>query len=249
MEKKRTVLVIDDEPGILDLLSHDLRREGFEVATATNGQEGLERVEAGAVDLVISDIRMSVMGGLELLKELRTRFRGPSPAIILISGHLGVGPEVALSMGAQALFTKPFGRTELLEKVRDLLLPAKVRWRAQASAPFDLSLEIEIKNCDLTAMEGKLVFGWGGMFLHTPEVAPEAGQVVRFEIKVLRPREILLKGFGKVVWRRDRAVEDLLTGIGVEFTSFEPEFLEDAISWVESCAPSAYIPIGRPGSQ
>jgi two-component system response regulator AtoC len=110
------VLIIDDDDGVRPMLSTMLRREGHEVRAASNGEEGLKELLANPWDLALCDVRMPVMGGLELLDEIRAR--GLSTAVIVMSafGDRAVALE-AIERGAYDYFDKPFKKDEVLFRV------------------------------------------------------------------------------------------------------------------------------------
>jgi len=107
------LLVIDDEKPQREMLSGILERAGFEVVTAANGKEALERLEAGPFDLLLTDQRMPEMNGLELLET--TRRIHPRLPVILMTAYGTVSTAVeAMKRGAADYLTKPFDRDELL---------------------------------------------------------------------------------------------------------------------------------------
>ena len=116
-----TILVIDDQEPIRTLLRAALEWNGHEVLEASNGLLGLERYRERAADLIITDIRMPEMTGLELMVELNRSF--PHVKVIAMSGGLERKGELnaATLLGARQTFHKPFDVKELLEAVRDEL--------------------------------------------------------------------------------------------------------------------------------
>jgi two-component system KDP operon response regulator KdpE len=113
------VLVADDEPAIRKVVRDALEREGHEVATAIDGREALERFEQGAFDLVITDLAMPHVDGLELVKELRRR--SPLPILVLTVRDEEREKVRLLDEGADDYVTKPFGVAELVARTRALL--------------------------------------------------------------------------------------------------------------------------------
>jgi len=118
-----SILVVDDDTQVLDVMSEMLKLEGHRVTLAENGKQAVEQVEAGPFDLVITDLIMPEKEGLETIADIR-KLRGNVP-IIAISGGGRVGPrdylETARFIGANATLAKPFGRQELITAVADLL--------------------------------------------------------------------------------------------------------------------------------
>jgi two-component system NtrC family response regulator len=112
-----TVLVVDDEPNYLIVLSELLKEEGFEVLTAERGEEGLKIVEETDLDLVITDMRMPGMDGLELLKAVKS-YNKELP-VIMITAFGEVEKAVgAMKAGAYNYLAKPFNNEELLLNIR-----------------------------------------------------------------------------------------------------------------------------------
>jgi two-component system response regulator (stage 0 sporulation protein F) len=113
-----TILVIDDQEPIRALLRAALEEDSHEVLEASNGLLGLERYRERAADLIITDIVMPEMDGLELMLELRRSF--PHVKVIAMSGGLEgyEGLNVATLMGARQTFHKPFDIRALLDAVR-----------------------------------------------------------------------------------------------------------------------------------
>lgn len=115
-QRKSTLLVVDDEPDLREILSDEFRQEGFTVFEAENGLAALAILQSSPVDLVISDIRMPKGDGLFLLREIRKK-SPTSPSVILISGFTDVDRKQALREGAQELFCKPFDFEQLKKAV------------------------------------------------------------------------------------------------------------------------------------
>jgi CheY-like chemotaxis protein len=117
------ILIIDDDVQILNMLRQILEREGYEVVSAINGNEGIRLYREKPTDLIITDLIMPEKDGIETIMELRRDF--PDVKIIAISGggrsHPGPYLNSAKELGAQYTFAKPVKRKELLKAVRELL--------------------------------------------------------------------------------------------------------------------------------
>jgi phosphate regulon transcriptional regulator PhoB len=117
-----SVLVVEDERDIRDLLAFHLEREGFQVRLARTGTEGLHRVKAATPDLIILDLMLPELDGLEVCRRLR---QDPStaavPVIMLTAKGDEVDRVVGLEMGADDYVTKPFSPKELVARVRAVL--------------------------------------------------------------------------------------------------------------------------------
>ncbi|HEX8770319.1 MAG TPA: response regulator [Acidimicrobiales bacterium] len=116
------VLVVDDDPVILELLRLNFEMEGFEVVSACDGRAGFDRAVTEAPDLVISDIMMPNVDGLEMLQQLRADPGTAELPVVLLSAkaqHNEV--QRGLDLGADDYVTKPFDPLELLDRVNALL--------------------------------------------------------------------------------------------------------------------------------
>jgi DNA-binding NtrC family response regulator len=117
MSYKPSVLVVDDESGILDTLRILLRNEGFEVTTAQGGKAGLEQIRAGTNDLILSDVRMPQVSGLDILNAAREQ--DPMTPVILMTAQASLQSAIsAVNSGAFYYIQKPFSNDELVAILR-----------------------------------------------------------------------------------------------------------------------------------
>jgi DNA-binding response OmpR family regulator len=113
------ILVVDDDPEVRLLLRRTLERRGFVVQEASDGQQALDAEAAGAIDLIVLDLTLPAVDGLEVLR--RVRIRGSLP-VILLTGHGDEGDRVlGLEMGADDYVVKPFSPRELEARIRSVL--------------------------------------------------------------------------------------------------------------------------------
>ena len=120
------ILVVDDEERIINFLRSKLKASGYEVLTAGNGLEGLEQAQAQEPDLIVLDLLMPKMDGLEMLKELRSF--SAVPVIILTAKGADADRIKGLQLGADDYLPKPFNPDELvarIEAIRRRLEPEK----------------------------------------------------------------------------------------------------------------------------
>jgi CheY-like chemotaxis protein len=111
------VLVVDDDPDILEALSEILEAEGFEIRRARNGKEALERLEPDPPRLVLLDLMMPVMDGWEFAQRLKQRPKVANIPIIVLSADRNVSNKAA-EIGAVGHLAKPFELNDLLDMVR-----------------------------------------------------------------------------------------------------------------------------------
>ncbi len=120
--KRKRILVVDDEVYIAHILEFSLGMEGYEVITATGGDEALAKATAEMPDLVVLDIMMPDMDGYEVCSRLRQDERfADIPIILLTAKHGATDREKGMEVGASAYVTKPFRPQELIERIRSLL--------------------------------------------------------------------------------------------------------------------------------
>ena len=121
-EGERTVLVVDDDPVILRLLEVNFQMEGFTVLTAGDGQEGVACAKANLPDLVVSDVMMPRVSGLELVEQLKADDATAAIPVILLSAKAQVDDiRAGIDAGADDYVTKPFEPLELVDRVNKLL--------------------------------------------------------------------------------------------------------------------------------
>ena len=118
----KRVLIADDEPSIVTAVEFLLRREGFEVETARDGSEALERIAASRPDLVVLDVMMPQKSGYEVCRTIRESEAWRDIKIIMLSAK-GRDAEVTkgMTLGADVYITKPFSTRDLMDRVRALL--------------------------------------------------------------------------------------------------------------------------------
>lgn len=112
------ILVIEDDPDIRELIGYNLKREGFEVILCNNGQDGLDAAMQNDVDLIILDLMMPRLNGIEVCKRIReTPEKRNIPVIMLTAKSEETDIVFGLGVGADDYITKPFGMKELVARV------------------------------------------------------------------------------------------------------------------------------------
>lgn len=121
-----SVLVVDDEPDFLKLVQRRLTKRNIDVDTVPSGEEALKRLASAPVDVVILDVRMPGLSGIETLKEINKRFR--DTAVIMLTGHGSMQSGIeGISHGAYDYILKPFTIDDLLERIRAAREHAQLR--------------------------------------------------------------------------------------------------------------------------
>jgi DNA-binding response OmpR family regulator len=119
MPDSSTILLVDDEDSVQKLLAYPLERDGFRVVQARDGEEALERFEREAIDLVVLDLMLPKLDGLEVCKRLRNT--STVPIIMLTARDDELDKVLGLELGADDYITKPFSIREFRSRVRALL--------------------------------------------------------------------------------------------------------------------------------
>ena len=118
----QTVLSIEDEPSLVEVLSYNLEKEGFEVLTANNGRDGLERARTALPDLVILDLMLPLVDGLQVCAQLRGDARTQSIRVLMLTARSEETDEVVgFNVGADDYVTKPFKVRPLIHRIKALL--------------------------------------------------------------------------------------------------------------------------------
>jgi len=121
MVSPRRILVVDDEPVVSESCRRVLGRRGYEVATVTRGRDGLDRAMGQHFDLVITDLRMPDLDGMDLVRAIRRE--RPNTSVMIITGYGTVGSAVeALRLGVEDYIEKPFTPAELTSAVDHALV-------------------------------------------------------------------------------------------------------------------------------
>lgn len=126
----RKVLVIDDEPGIVDIVETNLLGDGFEVASAKDGKEGLEKVRSESPELVILDVMMPEMDGWEVLRHMEADPNTAGIPVIMLTAKASDEDYIhGLEEGAVEYITKPFYPQELVNRIKITLMILNPRMR------------------------------------------------------------------------------------------------------------------------
>lgn len=125
---KATILIVDDELEIREMLSRNFRMKGFNVELAEHGQEALQILAKKRIDVVISDIMMPVLNGVDLLRSIRKQY--PMIRVIMITGYVTLENALAcMRVGAQTCIFKPFPDLDELNQEVEYALDGLKKWQ------------------------------------------------------------------------------------------------------------------------
>jgi len=119
MKAMSTILIVDDEPNIIELARLYLEQDGYDVVGATNGQEALSKHKTISPDLIILDLMLPDIDGLDVCRQIRAK--STVPILMLTARKEDVDKIVGLELGADDYLTKPFNPRELLARVKAIL--------------------------------------------------------------------------------------------------------------------------------
>jgi DNA-binding response OmpR family regulator len=161
-----TILVVDDEPTVTEVVSLYLKRAGYDVVVADDGETALEILEQHSPDLVVLDLMLPDVGGLEITRWLRAR--GDVPIIMLTARREEVDRILGLELGADDYVVKPFSPQELVSRVKAVLRRTYGRSVAKSQQPLEVAnlridpqtrvVELDGEEISLTAKEFDLLW-------------------------------------------------------------------------------------------
>jgi two-component system, OmpR family, response regulator len=153
------ILLVDDEQSIQTLLSYPLRKDGYHVTSALDGTEALRRFEEGRFDLVILDLMLPQMGGVEVCRQLRSRSQVP---IIMLTAKGSETDKVAgLEVGADDYITKPFSMREFRSRVKAALRRSRMGGESSDDGAIecgDLTIDFDRRMVTLDAEEIRVTY-------------------------------------------------------------------------------------------
>ena len=164
--KKTKIAVIEDEVDILEVINYNLSKEGFDVCSALDGEEGLALIKKEVPDLVLLDLMLPGLDGIEICRKLKTDYSTRSIPIIMVTAK---GEEsdivLGLGMGADDYMVKPFRPRELIARIRSVLRRGDFIEEGEGLVSIDElvidinrhEVRLEGKKIVLTAMEFKLL--------------------------------------------------------------------------------------------
>ena len=136
----KKILVVDDEKPISDIIQFNLEKEGYEIVTAFDGEEALEKVEEESPDLIVLDVMLPKIDGLEVVREVRKKHS--MPIIMVTAKETEIDKVLGLELGADDYVTKPFSNRELVARV-------KANLRRQSSTQSAEQEEIETNDLQI----------------------------------------------------------------------------------------------------
>lgn len=240
MSEAPTILLVDDEPDILEIFAIELEYAGYNIEPASSGAEAIEKFKAGGIAAILSDIRMAGGDGISLLEQVRD-ISPASPPMLFMTGFADINQQEALDKGAAGFFHKPIDGSTLVEGIKHALTPKTEAWR-QRPAGADKATELKLtfdsfKDC---LANKKLGIGNGGIFVGIENFSGKVGKQVALDITFACGSS--LKGIGKVRWHRKAEDATLKKGVGIEIEYLEDDSLKLVCDQLQQSPTKAFIP-------
>lgn len=218
---QQTIALVDDDRNILTSITMALEAEGFAVRTYTDGEEGLKGITSHTPDLVVLDIKMPRMDGMEVLSKLREQ--SALPVIFLTSKDDEVDEVIGLRMGADDYITKPFSQRLLIERIRALLRREALRHQAVSNTKTEESSITTRGN--LVLDDARHVCTWKGR-----EVDLTVTEYLLLKALAIRPGhvknrdQLIDMAYGENIYVDDRTIDSHIKRIRKKFRAIDNEF-------------------------
>lgn len=213
------IALVDDDRNILTSVSMALEAEGFDVKTYMDGESAIKGLALNPVDLVVSDIKMPRMDGMEVLKAIREK--SDVPVIFLTSKDDEIDQVLGLRMGADDYITKPFSQRLLIERIRAILRRNEMR---AATNDNDASSTM-VSHGDLRLDEDRHLCQWKGQ-----NVSLTVTEFLLVKALVVRPghvksRDSLMDAaYGDAIYVDDRTIDSHIKRIRKKFKAVDDDF-------------------------
>jgi CheY-like chemotaxis protein len=194
------VLVVEDEPMLLEMTSHWFEREGCQVLTAEDGTSALAAIPSTGVDLIVTDVCMPQMDGISMLKNLRDRGLY-IPTIVYITSGSDISTRDACDLGVEATFSKPVARLELMAAAERVLTEKGPRWSSPWHGDNGTVLSATFGSLSSAVKMGQVAFGKGGFCVESD--CPLQEGPVRLAIEFAADGR-KISGYGFVRWSAPR---------------------------------------------
>lgn len=238
----KTILVVDDDADLRDLLSFELKSSGYLVFVAENGREAFQIVMKEKIDVVLTDVRMPNGDGVELLNQIKGR-NGKAPAVILVTGFAGLSIEDAYDKGAYRMLKKPFAFDDLIATLESSLLPNSEKLaQKKPTSERDLKVDLQFSQYAEAVSTQALHIGQGGMFIKMENPQAFLSQNVEFNIQFQSGELEGLSGQAQIRWVRSTSKNSLPSGFGVEFSYIEPKHQKSMFAFLDQLQEKAFIP-------
>jgi CheY-like chemotaxis protein len=235
--KNARILIADDEPDMREIFSAWFRGLGCYVAEAADGREALDLLSRARFDVIVTDVRMPRVTGIELVQELHRTGRY-TPVAIFVSGYMDLELPDAFDLGIEAVLSKPCEKKELLSAVQRSLLRQQFAFAPpqNVTPPEPSSYLCETFQREPVACQ--VAIGRGGMSFDFPEpILREAP--LGFSFSFAQGSLTHLHGWGLLRWCENLTDH---SRIGIEFLYLDAESVQQLRVWIQQTCPVSFIP-------
>lgn len=213
------IILVDDDRNILTSVSMALEAEGFAVTSFTDGESGLKGLETLNPDLVVLDIKMPRMDGMEVLSRLREN--SAVPVIFLTSKDDEVDEVIGLRMGADDYITKPFSQRLLIERIRALLR----RTALQNNAPAATESGSRLVQGSLELDDSRHLCTWKGKPLNLTVTEYLLLKALALRPGIVKNRDQLIDmAYGENIYVDDRTIDSHIKRVRKKFKAIDDDF-------------------------
>ncbi len=210
------IILVDDDQNILVSVSMALEAEGFNVKSFNNGEAGLQAILKNSPDLVVLDVKMPRMDGIEVLSKLREQ--SSVPVIFLTSKDDEVDQVIGLRMGADDYITKPFSQRLLIERIKVIL-------RRNALTTDKNSKDDVIEYGDLVLDDARHLCSWGGTPLNLTVTEYLLVKALASRPGHVKDRDQLIDlAYGENIYVDDRTVDSHIKRVRKKFKKIDEKF-------------------------
>jgi two-component system response regulator ChvI len=216
------ITLVDDDRNILTSVSMALEAEGYSITTFNDGEAGLKGILEGNPDLVVLDIKMPRMNGMEVLEKLRETSQ--IPVIFLTSKDDEIDEVLGLRMGADDYITKPFSQRLLIERIRSLLRRNSLNQSPQAEAQKETEDEKYVYG-PLEMDDARHICSWNGQQLNLTVTEYLLLKSMASRPGIVRNRDQLIDmAYGENIYVDDRTVDSHIKRLRKKFKKIDPDF-------------------------
>lgn len=237
------VLVVDDDIDLLEMIKDLFSNYGFTLFSALNGVAALKIIEANKIDIILTDIRMPQMDGIELLKNIRERDHS-HPCVLVTSGYTDYSAAELFSLGANGFFHKPFNMATVRESLYKALLAKEDQWKIKVQGNFEHKIGRAFTDFNELTSSGIIQFGNGGFFFQQKNPTAKVNEGVSFKFK-FEDDSILdkIEGTGIVRWVKIVDSPQYTAGMGIEIRTLADGCREKVCAWLKGQNFKPFIPV------
>ena len=219
------ITLVDDDRNILKSVSMALEAEGYEITTFNDGETGLKGILSGSPDLVVLDIKMPRMNGMEVLEKLRET--SDIPVIFLTSKDDEVDEVLGLRMGADDYITKPFSQRLLIERIRSLLRRQSLMQSHKEPGEEESAEAEKYTYGPLELDDARHLCSWNGQPVNLTVTEYLLLKSLATRPGIVRNRDQLIDmAYGENIYVDDRTVDSHIKRVRKKFKTIDPDFNE-----------------------